>query len=159
MVTLTYDFRNAEELLDFHPVGAITNVLERDKSKNSVRLRGEYRILVGEPFEGLLRISGTAETLAEHAPNLNFALWTHEGDAVTFPDRDQIDLAKRDRRFRGSRARALWHASARSRTESARCVAPRNTCLTSAAVSNWRGMSPSGSATIARRLARTASPQ
>ena len=97
MVTLTYDFRTAEELLDFHPVGAIKNILERDKSKNSVRLRGEYRILIGEPFEGFLRISGTAEALAENAPNLNFALWTHEGDAVTFPDRDQIDLAKRTR--------------------------------------------------------------
>ena len=97
MVTLTYDFSTREQLLDFYPVGETENVLQWDKSRKSVHLQGEFRILMGEPFQDVLRVSGVAKFLFEEAPNVNLALWTHEEDTVTCPNSDKIDLTGKTR--------------------------------------------------------------
>jgi hypothetical protein len=80
-ISLRYDFASEDELLDFVPAaGSGAPILEQ----KTLRLKGEARLLRGNPFRGWLGIKAEVARYKAASPNINFAVWTHEGDQVMY---------------------------------------------------------------------------
>jgi len=87
-IELVYDFSTREQLLDFRPVLPSTTIVEWVEKRKLLRLRGEVRLLDGNPFHDRIEVTGSVPKGgydSAHA-NINVALWTHEKDAVTPAD-------------------------------------------------------------------------
>ena len=68
--------------------------------RGAILLQGEYRLLHGNPFRRRLRFEARVADYDAKSPNLNVALWTHDGDLVTPeplepPDRRSARLSDR----------------------------------------------------------------
>jgi hypothetical protein len=78
---LVYDFNTEAELEDFTPVGpGSARVLER----KALKLRGEFRLVRGDPFRNWLSVKAEVSRYNPAQPNINVALWTQENDQVTY---------------------------------------------------------------------------
>ena len=87
--TLSYDFSSMDQLKDFYLVGKGASSIEWVEKKRLLKLRGEARFLVANPFESRIAINGVVPSGGYDAstPNINVALWTKEDDLVTFSGR------------------------------------------------------------------------
>ncbi len=83
IVRLAYDFSHAEQLADFVVVAGTAHIVE-----GALVLRGEARLLYGDPFHGEIRVRALAD-YEPRAPNVNVALWTREADRVTFDGKNR----------------------------------------------------------------------
>jgi len=81
MMELSYDFSSEDELDDFF---LISSSGDRSIERKQLKLRGEWRLLRGDPFKTRLDITLDVSQFSPAAPNINLALWTHEGDRVTY---------------------------------------------------------------------------
>ena len=93
---ITYNFRDAEELKDFRPVGSETRV--RHVARKGAELRGEVRLLSGAPFRSTLSVTVNVPSrgYSTTAPNINVALWTHDNDRVTLSETRRARSARDD---------------------------------------------------------------
>lgn len=86
-LSLQYDFESVDELRDFHLVPGKDSSIRRTGS--ALQLRGECRLLEGNPFEGRIVVRGEvpAGGYDGASPNINVALPTRQGDVLTDPAR------------------------------------------------------------------------
>lgn len=79
---LEYDFRKDQQLEDFIAVGGASRFRRQGEE---LWLRGEFRLLRGNPFQGSLsaRLRVPAGAYDQAAPNVNVALFTGDGHGVT----------------------------------------------------------------------------
>ena len=81
-LTIFYDFESAEHERDFVVKNGSVST-----SQNHLVVRGECRLLHGNPFRDSISVTAVATQFKPEAPNLNIAVWTHENDRITFEDR------------------------------------------------------------------------
>ncbi len=95
-VRLSYDFSTDEQIRDFvPPKSAVVNPVGLVKSRKLLTLKGEVRLLEGNPFRERLAVRGIVRALNSSAPNVNVALWTHETDVMSVSqDGRGIDLTR-----------------------------------------------------------------
>ncbi|HVR75520.1 MAG TPA: FHA domain-containing protein [Planctomycetota bacterium] len=86
-LSLQYDFESDDELRDFHLVPGKDSSIRR--AGGALQLRGECRLLQGNPFEGRIVVRGQvpAGGYGGTSPNINVALPTRQGDVLTDPAR------------------------------------------------------------------------
>ena len=94
LVRLTYDFSDEQQLDDFITIGG-RRAIGWDERKKVVKVNGEIRFLHGNPFRNRLSITATVPKGGYYVqrPNINFALWTHDGDVVT-PTMEGLDFRR-----------------------------------------------------------------
>ncbi len=81
-VDVFYDFLSKEQLADFTKTTPDTSTRITDEG---LELSGEVRLLRGIPFKRYLSVTLDVPAGGYHlnAPNINLALWTHDGDLVS----------------------------------------------------------------------------
>ena len=88
-IEILYDFNSEPELKDFRSVKGGSQI---ELYEGKAKLRGEFRIGKGEMFRKRLSLLAKVTTggYSSDSPNINFALWTSDGDKVSpkVPDTD-----------------------------------------------------------------------
>ena len=78
VIQLSYDFSSQDQLADFSVMEGAARIED-----GLLVLSGECRLLHGNPFRDAIEVKLVAVGYTPTAPNINIALWTHEGEVVT----------------------------------------------------------------------------